>query len=150
MRPVGVLFVGIIFSLSGCYSPKVNAPDAEEDPFAGSTMDPNSAPVNEAPPPKNATKPDMDFIKDMARRSADQAAQCAVDENSGPRSVATLEITFKPNGHVGDITLHPPHEGTPIGDCIKRAFDGIFVTGWSGSSVKIERKVDFEKKAQEP
>lgn len=145
------LAIGCVLALSaGCYSPKVNTPDNEDDPFEGTTMDPKSAPVNEAPPPKNATEPDMDFIKDMARRSADQAAKCDATENAGPRGVATLEVTFKPNGHVGEITLFPPHEGTPIGECVKRAFDGIFVTGWKGEPVKIERKVDFSKKVQEP
>lgn len=149
---VGALLLSAAFLLSaGCYSPEIKTPDDEDDPFKGTTVDPNAGPVNEAPPPKNPTEPDMDYIKDMLRRSADQAAQCNVEENAGPRGTANVDVTFTPNGRVDDITVYPPHEGTPIGACVKRAFEGIFVTAWEGSdTVKVSRKVDFSKKEQEP
>ena len=151
---VGAFLLSAVFLLSaGCYSPDVKTPaNEEEDLFEGTSMDPNAGPVNEAPPPKKATEPDMDYIKDMLRRSAEQAAQCDGEENAGPRGTATVEVTFRFNGRVSDITVYPPHEGTPIGACVKRAFEGIFVTGWSGDplEVKVERKVEFGKKEQEP
>ncbi len=148
----GAFLTAAVFCLTaGCYSPKINTPDEEEDPFAGTTLDPNAAPVNEAPPPKNSKEPDLDFIKDMLRRSADQAAKCNVDANAGPRSIAYVTVTFTRNGRVSEIEVASPHKDTPIGDCVKRAFDGIFVTGWqSKESVTMERKVDFDKKAQDP
>lgn len=147
----GALLIGAVCCLSAaCYSPTVKTPDQEEDPFKGTTLDPNAGPVNEAPPPKNPKEPDMDFIKDMLRRSADQAAQCDDEANAGPRGIAHFDVTFTRNGRVSEIVVHPPHEGTPIGDCMKRAFEGIFVTGWKDAgSVTVEQKVDFSKKAQE-
>ncbi len=147
----GALLLSAACLISGCYSPEVKTPDNEDDPFERTSMDPNSGPVNEAPPPKSITEPDMDYIKDMLRRSAEQAAQCDVEENAGPRGSATVDVSFKPNGRVEDITLYPPHEGTPMGDCIKRSFDGVFVPAWEGSDpVTVERVVDFTKKKQEP
>jgi len=139
----------VLFLATGCYSPDIKTPDKEEDPFKGTTT--GEGPVNEAPPPKNAQEPDMDYIKDMLRRSADQGAQCNVEANAGPRGTLSLDVTIKPNGRTGEITVYPPHSGTPIGECVKRAFEGIFVPGWAGeNSVKVERKVDFAKKEQDP
>jgi hypothetical protein len=146
-----LLTAALVCLTAGCYSPKINTPEDEEDPFAGTTIDPNAASVNEAPPPKNSKEPDLDFIKDMLRRSADQAAKCAVDANAGPRSIAYVNVTFTRNGRVSEIDLAAPHKDTAIGDCVERAFEGIFVTGWqSKESVTMERKVDFTKKAQDP
>ncbi|HNS98167.1 MAG TPA: hypothetical protein PLJ27_23875 [Polyangiaceae bacterium] len=145
------LSTAIVCLTASCYSTKVNTPQDEEDVFAGTSLDPNAAPVNEAPPPKNAKEPDREFIKDMLRRSADQAAKCNVEANAGPRSNVYVNVTFTRNGRVSKIDVAPPHRDTPIGDCVQRAFEGIFVTGWqSNESVTMERIVDFNKKAQDP
>lgn len=148
---LAILAVGAIVGLSvGCFSTNVRVPRNDDDPFKGTTLDPNSAPVNEAPPPKNPQDPDMDYIKDMLRRSADQGAKCDNKEIKGPRDIAHVEVVFTPNGRVDKVTVRPPHEGTPMGNCLARAFEGIFVTDWQGSeSVTLEQPIDFSKKKQE-
>ena len=142
------ILVPTLFALSAaCYSPKVNEPGKEEDPFKGTSMDPNAGPINDAPPPKNAKEPDMDFIKDMARRSGEAAEKCIIEPaNTGPRGEARVQVTFEPTGQSSDIIVMPPHEGTPIGDCIKRAFVGVFVTSWEGEAVKVDQTVDLSGK----
>ena len=92
----------------------------------------------------------MDFIKDMARRSGEQAAKCANEPaNTGPRGEATVQVTFEPTGQSGEIVVFPPHQGTPIGDCMKRAFVGVFVTGWEGDAVQVDQKIDLSGKKPE-
>ena len=136
---------------TGCYNPRVKDPGDEDDPFKGTNLSDKSGSANEAPPPKSARKPDMEYIKDMLRRSADQAAKCDNSEVQGPRDVARVTVSFRPNGHISEIVVSSPHEGTAMGECIRRAFDGVIVTSWEGEeTVTIDREVDFSKKEQGP
>jgi hypothetical protein len=92
----------------------------------------------------------MDFLKDLAGRSAKQAAQCDSPENAGPRGDAIVDVTFEPVGHTGNVVVHPPHADTPIGNCIARAFTGVSATPFKGAAVVINQKVEFKPKPATP
>jgi len=151
-RAFGAIYLAASICLStGCYSVKINMPEPDEDPFAGTDLAATKVPPNEAPPPKNSTDPDIDFIKDMLRRSAEQAAKCDDPDNKGPRGIASVTVTFANNGRVTSTVVAPPHAGTQIGACITRAFDPIYVTSWTKkNSVTMNRVIDFDKKKQDP
>jgi hypothetical protein len=105
--------------------------------------------LGEPAPVKNQDAPDIDFLIDMAGRSGRQALKCDTPEIKGPRDVATVEVTFEPTGWSGEIAVSKPHDGTPIGECIHRAFERVPVTNFKGSPVTLEQKIDFGKKAIE-
>lgn len=145
MKPVAIIVALGAMAQLGCYSPKINAPEPEEDPLAGTQVDPVAlAAMNKPPPPKNQTDPDMDFIRDMTRRGGEQAQLCAVPDNAGPRGTASVSVTYGPNGHVTKVLVLAPHANTPIGDCIRRAFEPQIVTGWQGEPVTIDQKVELK------
>lgn len=101
--------------------------------------------MHEPSPVKNQESADADFLKDMTGRSARQAAKCDVPANQGPRETANVDVTYEPSGHVGNVVVHPPHEGTGIGECIRRAFEGAIVTGFKGEPVTVQQTVEFKK-----
>ena len=153
MRSVCCVFVfaSVFCLVGGCYSPKVPQADKDEDPFAGADVNKTEVPTNEAPPPQNSVLPDLDYIKDMLRRSAEHAARCNTRENPGPRGIATVTVTYRNNGRLESVDVAKPHFGTMIGDCVQRAFEGVIVTSWTDKrTVTLDRIVDFDKKVQSP
>ena len=88
----------------------------------------------------------MDFLIDMAGRSGRQALKCDAPEIKGPRDTATVDVTFEPTGWSGAVVVHKPHEGTPIGECIQRAFEKVPVTNFKGSAVTLTQTIDYAKK----
>ncbi|MBI5533574.1 MAG: hypothetical protein HY898_12720 [Deltaproteobacteria bacterium] len=102
--------------------------------------------IGEPPPVTNQEAPDLDFLVDMAGRSGRQALKCDAPEIKGPRETATVDVTFEPTGWSGEVVVHKPHDGTPMGECIKRAFEKVSATNFKGSPVVITQTIDFAKK----
>ena len=135
--------------VAGCSPSKPANSASDNNEFAPPDPEALAAMNQPTSPTENKDAPDMDFLIDMAGRSARQALKCDVPENKGPREVATVNVTFQPTGWSGDVVVGAPHQGTPIGECIKRAFERVPITNFKGSPVQLEQKIDFGKKSYE-
>jgi hypothetical protein len=135
--------------VAGCSPSKPANSATDNNEFAPPDPEALAAMNQPTSPTEDKDAPDMDFLIDMAGRSARQALKCDVAENKGPRDVATIDVTFQPTGWSGDVVVQPPHQGTPIGECIKRAFERVPITNFKGSPIQLEQKIDFGKKSYE-
>jgi hypothetical protein len=154
MRPAkpAALVAALSWTLAAC-SPigTPETPPTEKNPLdEAPPADPEAvAARGKPPPPVNQEAPDMDFLRDMTRRSAEQAAKCDVPSTAGPRETANVDVTYETSGHVEKVVVHPPHAGTAIGQCMERAFEGAIVTNFKGGSVTINQKVQLARKKDE-
>jgi hypothetical protein len=149
LAKTAVLAVSVMtIIVAGC-SPTKPANSANDNEFAPPDPEALAAMNQPTSPTEDKDAPDMDFLIDMAGRSARQALKCDVPENKGPRDVASVDVAFLPTGWSGDVVVQPPHQGTPIGECIKRAFERVSSTNFKGSPVHLEQKIDFGKKSIE-
>ncbi|HQP38089.1 MAG TPA: hypothetical protein PLI95_23055 [Polyangiaceae bacterium] len=140
-----ILFAVAAAALSACSPISAPKPAEEANPLEGSKPADVSH-VGQPPPVQNQEGPDMDFLIDMAGRSGRQALKCDAPEVKGPRDTATVDVTFEPTGWSGAVVVHKPHEGTPIGECIQRAFEKVPVTNFKGSAVTLTQTIDYAKK----
>ncbi len=132
-------------ALGACSPVSAPKPADEPNPLEGSKPSDVSH-VGQPPPVQDQEGPDMDFLIDMAGRSGRQALKCDANEIKGPRETATVDVTFEPTGWSGAVVVHKPHEGTPMGDCIQRAFEKVPAANFKGPAVVLTQTIDFEKK----
>lgn len=145
MRNAILIAIAAAAALGACSPLSAPKPAAEANPLEG-TKPADVSHVGEPPPVKDQEGPDMDFLIDMAGRSARQALKCDAKEIKGPRETATVDVTFEPSGWSGAVVVHKPHEGTPMGECIQRSFEKVPAANFKGPAVVLTQTIDFEKK----
>jgi hypothetical protein len=136
---------GTVLRGSDCVPPEGDTDKAaDQDKIVDSTPKPAPAPAASAdadqaapsPPPvapSSSTKTpyDKDAVEVELKRGARQVkANCgaATDDNgqaTGPWGKTKASITLGRNGHVKQVTVPPPYDGRPVGDCIAHSFDKI-------------------------
>jgi hypothetical protein len=96
------------------------------------------------------------------KRATRSAESCpgvvAEEEKKGehPRGDTRVSITFKEDGTVGQVVIPSPFDGTPIGECVIRAYKAVIVPPYKGGdqivdwdvSLKDQPKAAGEKKGK--
>ncbi len=135
----------VLLLAGACHTRGARSPDYEDPLKNAPPVDKEALEaMNRPPPPPSQEEPDLEYFKDLSRRSAKQAAMCDVPANTGPRGIAEVDLSFEPAGRIGKIVVHSPHEGTPIGACVARAFEGVPSTPFKGEAVVIQQSVEFK------
>jgi hypothetical protein len=86
-----------------------------------------------------------------ATRSAESCpgVVAEMETKEHPRGETRATVTFVEDGTVRDVSIPSPFDGTPIGDCVKRAYKSVIVPPYSGGEqiVDVELVLKDEKKA---
>ncbi len=108
--------------------PKWEGASAPEPPKTeGAKGDGPARPVNEAPT-RRTDQYDKEGTEIVLKRQARQVkGNCgaAKDENgkaTGPWGKVTIQVQLGHNGHSKGVTVPPPYQGKPTGNCIEKAF----------------------------
>jgi hypothetical protein len=123
--------------------------DSETTASAASTSGAASAPK---PPPgqrhdqydKEATEV---TLKRATRQVRDNCGHAKDDDGkaTGPWGKMTITLVLGPNGHMKSVTVPPPYEGKPVGNCIAKAFDNLSFPPWAGQETTLEWEVEVVK-----
>jgi hypothetical protein len=119
-------------------------------PVRVSDQAPAAAPARPAAAPTPAAAPASrpeEFSLGDAKAALEAAAESAHEcrPAGGPRGSAAVKVTFAMSGDVVFVdVLGAPFAGTPIADCITRAFRKAHVPAFVGGSVSASKTVVFE------
>lgn len=148
MRTMLMALSGIAIAVAACYNPDVPA------------QSPQTNPLDEAPPANTTTTApaagddhveakkgafDETEAKIVLNRAAASAHTCVdVADANQPHGDATVSITFSGAGRSIKATIPPPYDGTAIGQCATRAFEGLIVPPFAGDNVTVDQPVDLK------
>jgi len=128
--------------------------------------------VNNAPPPSTAgpspaiastssaiagdvqadskrNKFDEEQAKVVLARAAGNAHTCVeVVEKDQPHGEGTVTVTFSGKGKSTNATIAAPFEGTPMGQCVTRAFVNMIVPPFEGPDVDLTYPVNLKPDAK--
>jgi hypothetical protein len=150
---------GTVLRGSDCV-PTASAKDPEDlAPAGGSSDHANGAPKaaddtpSDSSAPSGGTTPyDKDAVEAQLKRGARSvkaACGAATDDDgqaNGPWGKTTAKITLGRNGHVKEVTLPSPYQGTPVGECVVHAFDKIQFPPYAApSDVAVDWDVELVK-----
>jgi hypothetical protein len=150
---------GTVLRGSDCI-PTASAKDPEElTPTSGSSdhAGGGSAKASDDTPSDSSSRGsgtpyDKDAVEAQLKRGARSvkaACGAATDDEgqaNGPWGKTTAKITLGRNGHVKDVTLPSPYEGTPVGLCVVHAFDKIQFPPYAApSDVSVDWDVELVK-----
>jgi hypothetical protein len=149
VAPLAVLCAGLC--ACGGSSPPAEAPTNEN---LGTTAGPTAPP----PPPSLAgdvqadqkkNKFDEEQAKIVLARAATNAHSCVeVVDKDQPHGEGTVTVTFSGKGKSTNATIAAPFEGTPIGDCAKRAFVNIIVPPFEGADIDMTYQINLKPDAK--
>jgi hypothetical protein len=104
---------------------------------------------------------DQKQVKMELSRATRSAESCPgvvaeMETKEHPRGEARVTVTFVEDGTVRDVSIPSPFDGTPIGDCVKRAYKSVIVPPSSGGeqivdwdlTLKDEKGVKSDSKAK--
>ncbi len=92
-----------------------------------------------------------EIVVKRAARQVKENCGAAKDDTGkavGPWGKATLQIQLGHNGHSKGLTVPPPFQGKPTGNCIEKAFTNLTFPPWAGADTEISWEVELlpEKK----
>jgi hypothetical protein len=108
---------------------------------------------------KEFDRKQVDLELKRATRSAESCpGVVAEEEKKGehPRGDTRVSITFHEDGTVGQVVIPSPFDGTPLGECVIRAYKAVIVPPYKGGdqivdwdvSLKDQPKAGSEKKGK--
>jgi hypothetical protein len=89
----------------------------------------------------------VDLELKRATRSAESCpGVVAEEEKKGehPRGDTRVSITFKEDGTVGQVVIPSPFDGTPIGECVIRAYKAVIVPPYKGGDQIVDWDVSLK------
>jgi hypothetical protein len=106
-----------------------------------------------SPPSADAKTPyDRDAVEAQLKRGARSvtgSCGAATDDNgdaTGPWGKTKASVTLGRNGHVRQVTVPAPFEGTPVGVCVVHAFDKIQFPPYAASTdVTVDWDIEVVK-----
>jgi hypothetical protein len=122
-----------------------------------------NAPGPPAPPPPASlagdvqadakkNKFDDEQAKIVLARAAGNAHTCVeVVDKDQPHGEGTVTVTFSGKGKSTNATIGAPFEGTPMGQCVTRAFVNMIIPPFEGADVDLTYQVNLkpdEKRAK--
>jgi hypothetical protein len=88
---------------------------------------------------------DDEQAKVMLQRAATNAHTCVeVVDKDQPHGEGTVTVTFSGKGKTTNASIAAPFEGTPIGECAKRAFVNMIVPPFEGPDVDLTYQVNLK------
>jgi hypothetical protein len=90
-------------------------------------------------------------LKRAARQVKDNCGH-AKDENGkaiGPWGKVTLQVQLGHNGHSKGITVPPPYQGKPSGNCVEKAFTNLTYPPWAGADTEVAWEVEIVEPGKE-
>jgi hypothetical protein len=162
------LVVGVVACGAGkretAKDPSEEKPSAEETPkWEGASVvkeEPNApqkaggggggggSRVNEAPKQRTDQydKEATEVVLKRATRQVKDNCGAAKDDSgkaTGPWGKATLQIILGHNGHSKNITVPPPYQGKPTGNCVEKAFTNLTFPPWAGADTQIDWEIEI-------
>jgi hypothetical protein len=91
-------------------------------------------------------------IKRAARQVKENcgAAKGEDGKATGPWGKATLQIQLGRNGHSKGVTVPPPYQGKPTGNCVEKAFTNLTFPPWGGADTEVNWDVELVNPAEPP
>src|SRR6185312_4030959 len=88
---------------------------------------------------------DQKQVKMELARATRSAESCPgvvaeMETKEHPRGEARVTISFQEDGTVREVNIPSPFDGTPVGDCVKRAYKSVIVPPYTGG----EKIVDWD------
>ena len=109
---------------------------------------PGTSSVNEAAT-RRTDEYDKEATEIVLKRAARQVKEncgAAKDDTGkavGPWGKATIQIQLGRNGHSKGLTVPPPFQGKPAGNCVEKAFANLTFPPWGGSDTEISWEVEL-------
>lgn len=126
------------------------APKEDPKPKAASGVGATEAPAHRTDVyDKEATE----VVLKRAARQVKENCGAAKDDNgkaTGPWGKATLQIQLGRNGHSKGVTIPPPYQGKPTGNCVEKAFTNLTFPPWGGSDTEVAWEVELVNPAAPP
>ncbi len=127
----------------GATPPPPPAPTGEGKP--GGT---GATAVNEAETRRSDVydKESTEIVLKRAARQVKANCGAATDETgkpTGPWGKAMLQVQLGHNGHSKGVTVPPPFQGKPTGNCVEKAFTKLTFPPWGGSDTEITWEVEL-------
>ena len=104
--------------------------------------------VNEAAT-RRTDQYDKEHTEIVIKRAARQVKEncgAAKDENgkaTGPWGKATLQIQLGASGRSKGVTVPPPFQGKPSGNCVEKAFANLTYPPWGGADTEVSWDVEL-------
>jgi hypothetical protein len=74
-------------------------------------------------------------------KAADAAQSCK--KAGGPTGSVTVKLTFAPAGIPDAVVVAPPFAGTPVGECVDKAFRLAKIPPFEGAPVTAQKTFDI-------
>lgn len=86
---------------------------------------------------------DQKQVKMELARATRSAESCPgvvaeMETKEHPRGETRVTVTFIEDGTVRDVSIPSPFDGTPIGECVKRAYKAVIVPPYTGGEQIID------------
>jgi hypothetical protein len=149
IAPLAVLCAGLC--ACGGSSPPAEAPTTNLDTPPGATPapPPPASLAGDVQADQKKNKFDEEQAKIVLARAATNAHSCVeVVEKDQPHGEGTVTVTFSGKGKSTNATIAAPFEGTPIGECAKRAFVNIIVPPFEGADIDMTYQVNLKPDAK--
>ena len=84
-----------------------------------------------------------------ATRSAESCPGSVVEAKEKPRGDTRVSITFQEDGTVKQVSIPSPFDGTPVGDCVLRAYKSVIVPPFEGGYQIVDWELSLKDAAKE-
>ncbi len=138
---------------AGCFGTEIPPQKPAENPLDSA---PPPKPTSTAPPTEDSPNDRKSATYDKAQttavinRATRQVAECPKINTEGPFGEVKVQLTLSGKGKIAEAKLPPPFEGTPIGQCVKKAFEAEIIPPWSGPDAQIEAPISLKGPATPP
>jgi hypothetical protein len=96
-------------------------------------------------------KKQVDMELQRATRSAESCPGVVQEQEKKdhPRGETKVTVTFQEDGTVRQVNIPPPFDGTPVGDCVLRAYKAVLVPPYTGGDQIIDWDVSLKDAPKE-
>ena len=105
-------------------------------------------------PPDEEEEQAAQFDKEQTemelKRATRSAETCTGVVEAKAYGEIEVTITFQEDGTVRQVAVPAPHDGTPLGDCITRAYEAVIVPPYSGGDQIMSWKLTLKKPEKKP
>jgi len=153
------LVAGLVAGLAACGGSTPPAEEASIIPTTGGTASPESGKADgasgEAPAEEGGASDLNEGQKEQMmialRRGGDKAGNCGAVVADAKTGKGEVEVTFDgTKGRITDVAVGAPWAGTPVEQCIKRAFIGEIVLPFDGDPKAVPYTVEIVDKKAAP
>lgn len=86
-----------------------------------------------------------------ATRSAESCPGVVAEQETKdkPRGATRVSVTFQEDGTVRQVSIPSPFDGTPVGDCVLRAYKAVIVPPYSGGEQIVDWDLELKDAPKE-